>query len=640
MARPSPYLSLAAVGRNLNEPRFLRRVERRTYVAAVGVRPFWERLTLSCDAGWREGDELADISYRGGLDLEIVDGVKLGFSADDDKNVGAGVTFGFGYGSFDYNARLDEDLEYQADSAGLGFNLERKDSVFLCGDQYREIVIEGRLAESGSGFSLLGSGRKSGRDIIRRLNAARDDPEVKAVVLRIGDVSAGFTPGITGLAQEIRTAIYEVRRAGKKVYAYVEVVHRPQGYYIASAADVIVMPTNGFFGGVGTYMTMWRITDLTERFGVEWDFITSGDVKGLFHQIADEPSPEMKEVVQKLVDGVYEQFLWAVAEDRGIDAGRLRELCEGEPMTAFECRDAGLIDEVARYEDVRAVVARDAGRDADEVSFGEISLRQPWKRRWGEPKSVRVIIAEGSIETGRSRRSLLWGSRTIGEYTVVAQLRAARKDPDVGAIVLRINSGGGSAIASEAIYDEVVKCREAGKLVVASMGDIAASGGYFISCGADRIFADPASLAVSIGVVMGKPSLEEFYKKYGITRVPVKSGEHVDALSYHRLWTEQERAWAQRISDDMYERFKRVVAETRGIEPARLDELAGGRIYTGEDARELGFVDELGGLAEAVKYARIHGKLAADAPVEYVTPEDSFWERVPGAAATMLGVEF
>jgi protease-4 len=640
MARPNRYLSFAAVARNLNEPRFLRQIESRTYVAAVGVRPFWERLTLSCDAGWRESDEFDfdNISLRGGLSCEIVDGVTLGVDADDDKNIGVGLSLGFGYGSVGYNARLDDDFEYTADSASVSFNLERRSSVLLFGEEYPEIKIAGELAETDPGFALLGSGGISGRDIIRRLNAARDDGEVKAVIIRVGNVGAGFGPGVSGLGQEIRTAIHEVRAADKKVYAYIEDVYQPQGYYLASAADVVVMPASGFFAGVGTYMTMWRITELTEKFGIEWDYTTAGDVKGAFHQVGGEPTPEMEAEVRKLVDGVYRQFISAVAADRGLTEEQLRELCEGPAMTANGCREAGLVDEVARYEDVKDLVARDAGKDA--IALTGISLREPWERRWGKPKSVRVIIAEGGIAPGRSGRSILWGSRTIGEDTVVAQLRDARNNADVGAIVLRVDSGGGSATASEGIYEEIMKCREEGKLVVASMGDIAASGGYFISCPADRIFADPATLTGSIGVVAAKPSFEEFYEKYGITRVPVKSHEHVDALTYHRRWTEEERAWVDAVMNDLYVRFKGLVSEARGIDPARLEELAGGRIYTGEQAREVGLVDELGGLTEAIEYARVHAKLSEYAPVEYVTPAGSFWGRVPGAAATLMGIDY
>lgn len=636
LLRPNRFISFGATGRNLNEPRFLRRVEGRTYVAAVGVRPGWQRLTLSCDAGWRERDPLDEVSVRGGVDVEILDGITLGAEVDDDRNFGVGLRLDLPYGGVGYSTRLDEEGEYTGDNAGGRFNLERRRSVFTPRDHYAELDVAGNLMETEPGFSLLGGRGTGGRDLIRQLKLAADDDDIKGVLVRIRGVDTGFGPGISALAQEVRAEIKKVRGAGKKVYAYIEGVNRPAGYYIASAADVVAMPPGGYFGGVGTYMTMWRVTELTERYGVEWDYLTAGDYKGAFHIIGDDPTPAMEEEVRELVDGSYRQFISDVAADRGLTAERLRELCEGPPSTAAACRDAGLVDEVARYEDLKEIISR--GDGDDELPTTDVSLRQPWRREWGKPKSVRVIIAEGSIVPGKSGRSFITGGRTIGEDTVVGQLREAREDEDVGAVVLRVDSGGGEALASENIFREMVKCRESGKPVVASMSDLAASGGYFIACGAGRIFADPATLTGSIGVAFAKPALEEFYRKYGITRVPVKSHEHADALTYHRHWTEEEEAWVAEITRDVYVRFMNIVAEARGMDLPRLEELAGGRIYTGERAKALGLIDELGGLEDAINYARSEGNLAEYAPVEYVVGDVRFWDRVPAAAATLLGV--
>jgi protease-4 len=636
LLRPNRFISFGATARNLNEPRFLRRVEGRTYVAAVGVRPGWQRLTLSCDAGWREREPLDEFSVRGGVDVEILNGVTLGAEVDDERNFGVGLSVDMSYGGVAYSARLDEGGEYTGDNAAVRFNLERRRSVFTSRDHYAELGVAGSLVETEPGFSLLGGRGTSGRDLIRQLKLAADDNNIKGVLIRIRDVDTGFGPGISALAQEVRAEIKKVRGAGKTVYAYIEDVNRPAGYYIASAADVVGMPEGGFFGGVGTYMTMWRITELTERYGVEWDYLTAGDYKGAFHIIGDDPTPAMEEEVRAIVDGSYRQFISDVAADRGLTAEQLRGLCEGPPLTAAGCRGAGLVDEIARYEDFKDIIAR--GDGDDELATTDVSLRQPWQREWGKPKSVRVIIAEGSIVPGKSGRSFITGGPTIGEDTVVGQLREAREDADVGAIVLRVDSGGGEALASENIFREVVKCRESGKTVVASMSDLAASGGYFIACGAERIFADPATLTGSIGVVFAKPALEEFYRKYGIARVPVKSHEHADALTYHRHLTEEEEAWVAGMTQDIYGRFMNVVAEARGMDLPRLEELAGGRVYTGERAKEVGLIDELGGLEDAINYARLEGNLPAYAPVEYVVGDVGFWDRVPAAAATLLGV--
>ncbi len=636
LLRPSPFISFGATARNLNEPRFLRRVEGRTYVAALGVRPGWERLTLSCDVGWRERDPLDETSFRGAVDVELVDGLTLGAEADDDRNFGVGLSVAFPYVGVAYSARLDDEREYTGDDASLRFNLERRRSVFTLGKGYAEFDIAGDLAETRGGFSLLGGKGVGGRDLVRRLKSAREDKSVKGILIRVGDVDPGFGSGVSALVQEIRAAIKDVRAAGKKVYAYIEVVDRPAGYYIASAADIVAMPAGGYFGGVGTYMTMWRVTGLTGRYGVEWDYLTAGDYKGAFHIIGPEPTEAMEREVGELVEDGYQQFVGDVAADRGLTAERFRELCEGRPLTAEECRDAGLVDEVARYEDLKDVIARAEG--AERVATTKVSPREGWRDRWGMPGSVRVIIAEGSITAGKSGRSFMTGGRNIGEDTLVKQLREAREDRDVGAIVLRVNSGGGDALASENIFDEVLKCRADGKPVVASMGDVAASGGYFIACGAEYIFAEPATLTGSIGVAFAKPALEEFYRRYGIARVPVKSHEHVDALTYHRHLTEEEETWVAGMVQNVYVRFLGVVARARGMDPARLEELAGGRVYTGARAKELGLVDELGGLDDAVEYARGKGNLAADAPLEYVGPGGAFWERAPAAAATLFGI--
>lgn len=636
LLRPSPFVSFGATARNLNEPRFLRRVEGRTYVAALGVRPGWERLTLSCDVGWRERDPLEEAGVRVGVDVEIVDGVTLGAEADDDRNFGVGLSIGFPYGGVAYSARLDDEGEYAGDDASARFNLERRRSVFTVGERYAEFEIAGDLVETKRGFSLLGGRGVGGRDLIRRLKSAREDKNVKGVVIRVGDVDAGFGPGISALIQEIRVELKKTRDAGKEVYAYVEEVTRPAPYYIASAAGVVAMPAGGYFGGVGTYMTMWRITGFTERYGVEWDYLTAGDYKGSFHVVGGDPTPAMREEVADIVEDSYRQFVGDVAADRGLTAERFRELCEGPPLTAAEARDAGLVDEVARYEDFKEIIAR--GHGDKRLATAEVSRRRPWREKWGRPKSVRVIAVEGSIRAGESGRSLLTGARAVGEDTLVEQLRDAREDPDVGAIVLRVDSGGGEALASEGIFDEVMKCRESGKPIIASTGDVAASGGYLVASGAEYIFAERATLTGSIGVVMVKPALEEFYRRYGIDRYPVKSHEHADATSYHRRFTDEERAWVQAMVEHTYDNFLDRVSRARGIERSRLEVLAGGRVYTGARAKELGLVDELGGLGDAVAYARAKGNLRADAPVEYVGPGGGFWERAPAAAATLLGL--
>lgn len=639
LARPIPYLSLGLTANNLNEPRFLRTDQSRYYVAGIGVRPVWERLTLSGDAYWREGDEASDIGWRTGISIEMIKGLTLTGAVDDVQNYDAGLSFGLPFASAGYNTRIDKDGGIIGENVAVGFNVRPKPSLVNIGGEYVEFDVAGALNETPTGFSLLGGGGNPGtRDLLERLRRAREDDGVKVIILKMGQVRTGFGPGVSALCQDLRGEIKACRAAGKKVYAYVEEVKRPGNYYIAAAADEIVMSPWGYFGGVGTHINLWRYTGLAERFGIGFDYVTAGAYKGAFHQIAPEPTPEQKEEIQAIVDDAFGQFVRDVAADRGLDAARVCELCAGAPLTADGCKQARLVDHIYRYDDFKDYLARQAHKD--EIDVDRIEAGKPWRDRWGGAGSIRVIVAAGGIERGRSGESFLTGSRVMGSETVCRQLREARKDKSVKAIVLRVDSGGGDGLASSDIYEEMKLCRNDGKVVVASMGDVAASGGYFIACGAERIFAQPATLTGSIGVVTAKPVFAGLYEKYGIDRTPITSHEHADANSPHRAWTPQEKDWVEGMIQYDYGLFLDVVAASRKIERTRLEEIARGRIYSGERAREIGLIDELGSLEDALAYARAQAKLSADAPVEFVGLRPGFWERVPGAAATLLGVTY
>jgi len=639
LMRPIPYFSLGLAARNLNEPRFLREDQRRAYVAGIGIRPGWERLTLAGDVSWREGDEPEAVGWRAGIGVTVVKGLTFDAGVDDTRTYDAGLSFGFPFASAGYNARLSEDGDLVGENVAVGFNVRPKPSIVTAGGEYAEFDLAGDLSETPTGFSLLGGGGRAGtRDLLERLRRAREDDGVKVIIVKVGDVRPGFGPGVSALCQDLRAELKACRAAGKKVYAYVEEVTRPANYYIAAAADEIVISPWGYFGGVGTYINLWRYTGLAERFGIGFDYVTAGAYKGAFHQIAPEPTPEQKEEIQALVDDAYGQFVRDVAADRGLDAARVRELCEGPPLTAEDCKKARLADHVYRYDDFKDYLAR--GAKKGEIDVTRVTALTPWRDRWGRPGSIRVVVAAGGIERGAGGESFLTGSRVMGAETICRQLREARKDKAVKAIVLRIDSGGGDGLASSDIYEEMKQCRTAGKVVVASMGDMAASGGYFIACGADRIFAQPATLTGSIGVVTAKPVLAGLYDKYGISRTPITSHEHADATSANRAWTPEEKSWVEGLIQYDYGQFLDVVAASRKIERTRLEEIAQGRVYTGERALAIGLVDELGSLDDALAYARAQAKLPMDAPVEFVGLRSGFWERVPGAAATLMGLTY
>jgi len=245
------------------------------------------------------------------------------------------------------------------------------------------------------------------------------------------------------------------------------------------------------------------------------------------------------------------------------------------------------------------------------ISLAVLAFTGPvFKSRSAQPDKIAVIYVEGVIMGGRGQSSLL--AEYGGTDTLIKQLHEARDDSSVKAVILRINSPGGSAPASQEVGEEIKKLRATGKIVVTSMGDVAASGGYWLAACSDKIYANPATLTGSIGVYMPYSNWEELYKKIGIRQEKIKSGPHKDILSPERSMTEEERAIIQTMVDDMYNQFITVVAEGRKMDPAKVRQLADGRIYTGNQAKELGLVDELGNMYDAIdgtaQLAGIKGK--------------------------------
>lgn len=633
LLRPSEYLSVGFAAKNLNEPRFLRRVQGRNYVLGLGVRPGFDRVTVAADVNWIEGDtDFDDLGYRFGVDVEPLDGLVLRAGFDDEEVISAGVSFGFTHGAAGYDAAFNDDGDYVRDSAFVYVNAERKRSVLDFGGGYAVFELSGTLSEEGTPWNILGNSTLDVRQLIEDMKRARKDRDVKGVILRTDDVDPGFSTGISALTGEIRAEVEKLQADGKPVYCFIEDMPSTAGYYIASACDYVMMPELGVIAAMGTQMTMWRATGFTERYGIEWDYITAGDYKGSLHLFGDEPTEKDYDQIKALVDESYRVFIRDCSAARGLGETEFQELIEGEPIFPREAAELGLIDGVGDYQDFKAYVAGLGGKSADALGTTSVADRRYWDREWGEPKAVRIIVAAGGVSYGESRHSVLTGSRTIGIDTVVNRLIAARKDPSVGAVVLRIDSPGGAG--SQAIFKEVIRTREAGKPVVISMGDVAASAGYHMAAGADRIFAGESTITGSIGVVALKPVFEEFYEKYGIERYPVKSHEHTDALSYHRHWTEEEEKWVEEAIERSYNIFLDDVCLGRGIEKRELEPLAGGRIYTGAMADELGLIDEVGTLGDAVAYARAAAGLPDDAPIEYVGYRYNFWRELFGGMSS------
>jgi protease IV len=456
-------------------------------------------------------------------------------------------------------------------------------------------------------------------DVLDGLRRAGRDPRVRVLIVKIGGRPVGLAT-----VQELRRAIGEFRDSGKLAVAWAETFGEFSAgnvpYYLATAFDRIWLQPSGDLGLTGIAMQRLFYRGAMDRLGVDFQVAKRYEYKSAAEQLTESHyTGPAREATERLAASVTEQLIDAIAERRGIEAAEVRKLIDRGPFLAAQALKEGLVDELGYRDEVYGQARKRAGKDAlllhlvryqRSRALAERARKIPAARQ----RCVALIYASGPIRRGRSGRGPIGGG-AMGSDTVAAALRSTAADDAVRAIVLRVNSPGGSYVASDTIWREVVRARNAGKPVVVSMGDVAASGGYFISMAADAIVAEPGTITGSIGVLSGKPVLGEALGRAGVTTDLIAEGSHSDMFTTTRPFSDDEWALVNAWLDHIYADFTGKVAEGRGMSPERVHELARGRVWTGADALDNGLVDELGGLERAAALARRRAGLPASAPL-------------------------
>src|SRR5580693_368796 len=481
-------------------------------------------------------------------------------------------------------------------------------------------------------------------DVLDGLRRARDDDRVKALVAKVSGQSIGLAT-----VQELRAAITEFREAGKLTVAWAETFGEFSAgnvpYYLATAFDAIWLQPSGDLGLTGIAVERRFYRGRLDRLGVEFQVGKRHEYKNAADQFTERSfTGPAREATERMTVSVIEQLTEAIASRRGIDPARARELIARGPFLSGQALAAGLVDTLGHRDEAYSSVRKQAGKEAILLYVGRYQRSHALAERARKlpdrvrprpaprPDSVALIYATGPIRRGRSGHGPLSGG-AMGSDTIAAALRSAINDDRARAIVLRVNSPGGSYVASDTIWREVVRARAAGKPVVVSMGDVAASGGYFISMAADAIVAQPGTVTGSIGVLSGKPVVGEALSRAGITSDVIAQGDHSAMFSQLQPFTESEWAllndWLDHISAD----FTGKVASGRGMTAEQVHEVAKGRVWTGADALAHGLVDELGGIDRAAAIARRRAGLSPTAPLRVfprVRPIDRL--RPPGSS--------
>ena len=476
------------------------------------------------------------------------------------------------------------------------------------------------------------------RSVVESLRKAKVDSRVTGVIVRPTGTAA-----LWAKVQEVRDAIADFRTSGKPIVGYLE-QGGEQEFYLASACDkVFLMPTASLdLTGIATYELFLRGT--FDKIGAYPDALHIGEFKTASNIYTEKTyTPSHREMAESLNRNLYEQLVRGLAQSRHKGEAEIRALIDHGPFLPEDAVRAGLVDDVA-YEDELDDKVQLAGGTPAFLTGEDYRRVSPLSVGLNKGPRIAVLYATGIISTGESSED---AAQVVGSDTMVEYLRKARADSSIKAIVLRIDSPGGSAIASDVIWREVMLTR-AVKPVIASMSDLAASGGYYIAMPAHQIVAEPATLTGSIGVVMVKFVVDGTLDKLGMNLEQVTSGRYADIYSPVRPFSPDERKKVLEQMQATYEAFVEKAASGRQTTPERIDAIAQGRVWTGEQAKELGLVDELGGLRRALAIAKSRAKIDENAEVElviypqrksiYELVQAPFGTRANGMVRALLGL--
>ena len=610
--RPLPWLGLAAVAQNLGGTGAERGVEERFGGGAV-FRPWGDAAMLGIDYLMTgEGGSAPAGVAQGSLRVRPTSGLVLRAYGDSDGTFGGGVEVylgGAGVGLFGAGAGSGDPL-------ALGYVRSSEPGERLIGGNKRvtEFTFDAPYAYQPID-TIFTAPSESYLHLLRRLRAAVDDTSVHGLLLHLDQA-----PFSQAQIEEIRGILKDGRDHGKPIVAYLDRATSGSAYLLASAADRVYLHPAGDIDLVGLSAEVQSLRGSFDLLGVEPQFARRSEYKSAAEGYTNsEASPANREQMNALLDDLYERLVAGIAEGRGKTPEAVRALIDVGPFTATEALERGLVDGLAYPDELE--------RELERVYVEGATIDDAWHlddgvRGWPAPQEVAVVYVEGLIVSGSSATpGIFGGGRTAGSDTIVRQLDQARRDSSVKAVILRVDSPGGSAFASDEIWRAAQRV-QIEKPVVVSMGGVAASGGYYVSAGATAIYALPSTITGSIGVLGGKFSLGGLYDKVGLEVELFNRGRNAAMYSLSKPMDPIEFAALDRMIEETYRQFKEKVEQGRGMDAETVERVARGRVWSGLDSLDQGLVDELGGFEAALARAREEAGIPARARVELVTYSD------------------
>jgi len=582
--------SWAAVFSNLNRGKVNGERTETEQRYSLAYRPFGPRLTLAVDMFLSTKTRLSNADYIYHGEFIPVPGLYVYAGIDSDKNFQVGARANLLKYFVGHQSHFDKNGHGGRTTVFVGSTTRRQPSLLPEPRRRLLLGVAGRPAENPP-RPIIGRKRTPFANLVLNIYRAADDPSIGEMLLSLNGLTLGF-----GQAQELREAVRCFRSHGKEVICYLSSPNNVS-YYVASIADQILIPPVSQLRLVGLRAELTFYAGTLSKLGVDVELLRVGEHKTAAEKYTrTASSAENRQQINRLLDDLYGQFVQAIAEGRGLSVDSVISLIDGGPFTSTEALAFDLVDGLTyRDELVEEYLNR-----MPEVSFRHYLADTLLNDDWQPVPKIAVVVAEGEITSGRGS-SPLTSSDKLTPSLLGKALSRVRNNPDVKGIILRVNSPGGWALASEHIFRQAARTSEKKPFIV-SMSNVAASGGYYISMSAERIFADPATITGSIGIYGGKADLSGLYDKIDLGKELYTRGKFAGMLSTVRPFTEDERIKYQSHLQAFYDHFIGLVAGNRRLEIDSVDALSRGQVWTGREAYANGLIDEIGGLRQSVEH--------------------------------------
>ena len=597
--RPGGLLSWAAVFSNLNRGRLDGEQTETEQQYSLAYRPLREKLTVAVDAFLSTGQSLKNAEYRYHAEIIPVPGLFIEGYINSNCDFQVGLRVNLLKHFTGWQGNYSKGANHVRSTVYLGATSKRQASVIPERKRRLSMNVSGRPEENPS-RPLIGQEKTPFWEILLGIYRAADDCSIGELVIRLNGLSLGF-----GQAQELRDALSYFRKQGKYVICHLSAPNNI-GYYVASVADAIYIPPVSQLNLVGLRAELTYYTGTMEKVGIRADLVRIGKYKQAPEAYTRKAaSKEGREDTNQLLDDLYSQFVGSIAEGRNLSPDSVMVLIDQGPFTSQEALSLSLVDGLSYHDNLHDGILR----SLPEISFRHYQSDTLANDGWPRVPVIAVVVADGDVIDSERSGNVLGGGQKVTPAGMAAALEKVGQKSDVKGVIWRVNSPGGVALAGERIYHSVDKISQRKPFVV-SMSNVAASAGYYVSIPGQRLFADPGTITGSIGIYGGKVDLSGLYKKIDLGKELFTRGKSAGMLSTIKPFTDEERTRYYSQLQAFYDHFVGLVAEDRGLSIDSVDAVSRGRVWTGRKALEIGLIDELGGLRQALEYTA--GSLGLD----------------------------